>query len=183
MSKSYPLDTLSNIILNWKDFRAINQQYPNRTHLISWILEETANSNSSVPSNVTPFNVLPSCDTSIVIEKYIDRFVKYTQTQIDLLITTIIILDRFLRLNDNICINHYNKHRLFAAAFVCTYKFFDDIYYSNYDLAKIAGISLSELNSLEREFLFNINFALYTSPDIVEKTLRDINMLYIRFLP
>jgi hypothetical protein len=40
-------------------------------------------------------------------------------------------------------------------------KFFDDIYYNNTYYAKIGGISLLELNQLEKEFISNINYDLY----------------------
>eukprot|EP00281_Chroomonas_sp_CCMP1168_P009059 CAMPEP_0206273900 /NCGR_PEP_ID=MMETSP0047_2-20121206/34862_1 /ASSEMBLY_ACC=CAM_ASM_000192 /TAXON_ID=195065 /ORGANISM="Chroomonas mesostigmatica_cf, Strain CCMP1168" /LENGTH=172 /DNA_ID=CAMNT_0053703067 /DNA_START=42 /DNA_END=557 /DNA_ORIENTATION=- len=39
-------------------------------------------------------------------------------------------------------------------------KFFDDEYYSNRHWAKIGGISLEELNSLELDFLFLLTFQL-----------------------
>ena len=45
-------------------------------------------------------------------------------------------------------------------------KFFDDIYYDNTYYAKVGGIPTTELNSLELEFLFMINFTLNVTPEV-----------------
>ena len=37
-------------------------------------------------------------------------------------------------------------------------KFYNDIYYDNLYFSKIGGISLREINKLEKEFLFLINY-------------------------
>lgn len=44
-------------------------------------------------------------------------------------------------------------------------KFFDDIYYNNNYYARIGGVSCTELNSLEIEFLFLINFNLFVTTE------------------
>eukprot|EP00939_MAST-03C_sp_MAST-3C-sp1_P004536 g4536.t1 len=48
-------------------------------------------------------------------------------------------------------------------------KFFDDHYYNNAYYAKIGGVPCSEMNSLELEFLFLINFTLYVEPESYNK--------------
>lgn len=48
-------------------------------------------------------------------------------------------------------------------------KFFDDAYYNNAYYAKVGGVTVSELNSLEVEFLFRINFSLRVSPELYRK--------------
>jgi len=48
-------------------------------------------------------------------------------------------------------------------------KFFDDAYYNNAYYAKVGGVLVSEMNSLEVEFLFRINFSLRVLPDVFEK--------------
>ena len=42
-------------------------------------------------------------------------------------------------------------------------KTFDDNFYTNTHYAKVGGIPVEELNCLELDFLFNINFSLYVS--------------------
>ena len=48
-------------------------------------------------------------------------------------------------------------------------KFFDDAYYNNAYYAKVGGVLVSEMNSLEVEFLFRINFSLRVLPEVFEK--------------
>jgi hypothetical protein len=45
-------------------------------------------------------------------------------------------------------------------------KFFDDTYFNNAFYARVGGVPIVELNSLEVEFLFMINFSLHV--DTVE---------------
>lgn len=44
-------------------------------------------------------------------------------------------------------------------------KFFDDQYFKNRYYAQVGGIPCAEINSLELEFLFSINFSLHVKPD------------------
>jgi len=48
-------------------------------------------------------------------------------------------------------------------------KFFDDAYYNNAYYAKVGGVLVSEMNSLEVEFLFRINFSLHVDSDVFQK--------------
>jgi hypothetical protein len=48
-------------------------------------------------------------------------------------------------------------------------KFFDDAYYNNAYFAKVGGVLTSEMNGLEVEFLFRINFSLHVTPEIFQK--------------
>eukprot|EP00163_Fabomonas_tropica_P009578 TRINITY_DN193_c0_g1_i1.p1 TRINITY_DN193_c0_g1~~TRINITY_DN193_c0_g1_i1.p1 ORF type:complete len:230 (+),score=58.66 TRINITY_DN193_c0_g1_i1:1036-1725(+) len=45
-------------------------------------------------------------------------------------------------------------------------KFIDDTYYNNAYYARVGGVPCGEMNSLELEFLFLINFGLHTTPEI-----------------
>ncbi len=48
-------------------------------------------------------------------------------------------------------------------------KYNEDDYYSNSFYAKVAGITLNEVNSIEMEFLKLINFSLYVHDDAYNK--------------
>jgi hypothetical protein len=48
-------------------------------------------------------------------------------------------------------------------------KFFDDAYYNNAYYAKVGGVLLSEMNGLEVDFLFRINFSLHVASDVFSK--------------
>jgi len=148
MNICYPLDI----------FCDINSSQLNKTICR---IEKTTQNNMNLMDTSSIFDNTDE-EASITFTDYIERFVMYTHTTFDLLADILVILDRFLRIN-NIAIKKNNKYRLFASAFVCTYKFYSDKFHSNRTLAKIAGLPLDELNKLELEFLFKINFNLFVS--------------------
>ena len=76
-------------------------------------------------------------------------------------------------------INRYNIHKILLISVVITHKFWEDESYTNKILAKIGGISLKELNSLEVEFLKGIEWELYKAETELEEEELDeiINML------
>ncbi len=62
-----------------------------------------------------------------------------------------------------------NVHRVVITAVLLAAKFFDDAYYNNAYYAKVGGVLVSEMNSLEVEFLFRINFSLRVVPEVFKK--------------
>jgi len=70
---------------------------------------------------------------------------------------------------NNFILTHLNAHRVIISAILVAAKFFDDAYYNNAYYAKVGGVTVSELNSLEVEFLFRINFSLRVSPELYRK--------------
>jgi hypothetical protein len=60
-------------------------------------------------------------------------------------------------------IDSYNIHRLIIAGITVASKYFDDVFYTNSRYAKVGGLPVSELNSLELEFLVINKFSLNIS--------------------
>ena len=59
-----------------------------------------------------------------------------------------------------------NVHRIFLVACVISHKFWDDESYGNYDLAKIGGVTINELNEMEIIFLKSIQWRLHEIPEV-----------------
>lgn len=53
-------------------------------------------------------------------------------------------------------------------------KFFDDFYYNNAYYAKIGGVQPNEINILEIDFLFHINFSLFVTKEEYEKYYKQL---------
>ena len=53
---------------------------------------------------------------------------------------------------------------MLASLLIAT-KFLDDQYFENSFYATIGGITLKEINMIEKEFLFLINYSLYVSEE------------------
>lgn len=60
-------------------------------------------------------------------------------------------------------------HRVVITAVLLAAKFFDDAYYNNAYYAKVGGVMVSEMNGLEVDFLFRINFSLHVTPEVYDK--------------
>ena len=62
-----------------------------------------------------------------------------------------------------------NVHRVVITAILLAAKFFDDAYYNNAYYAKVGGVHVAEMNNLETQFLFKIDFSLRVLPEVFEK--------------
>lgn len=62
-----------------------------------------------------------------------------------------------------------NVHRILITSVLISTKVFDDEFYKNAYYAKLGGVSTSEMNSLELEFLSLVNFNLFVSTETFEK--------------
>ncbi len=101
--------------------------------------------------------------SGISIKDYVERTNRYGRMSRVCFILALIYVDRLLGSHAIPCLNRYNFHRLWFVAMIIAAKFFDDHYYDNKYYARVAGLSLEELNSLELEFLFLIKFHLFVS--------------------
>jgi len=97
----------------------------------------------------------------ISISAYLQRLAKYIECSSEVLIQSIIHINRILHHRPNFIINSLNIHRLLLTSLLCSAKFFDDTYFNNEFYARVGGIGVKELNCLEVEFLTLINFDLF----------------------
>jgi len=65
-------------------------------------------------------------------------------------------------------VNSLNVHRLIITGILVAAKFFDDQYFNNAYFGKIGGVSSKEVNLLEIDFIFMINFDLYVETGMYE---------------
>ena len=111
---------------------------------------------------VTKFHALRP--PSISIQDYLDRIFKYASCSCECFVLALIYIDRVIQ-RQNFVINSLNVHRIIITSVMLSAKFFDDHYFKNAFYAKVGGVPCSEINVLEVEFLFLINFSLHVSPD------------------
>lgn len=95
----------------------------------------------------------------ISLGQYFERIQKYCPTTNDVFLSLLVYFDRVFK-NCNNCdgetfvMDSYSIHRLIIAGVTVCTKFLSDFFYSNSRYARVGGISLQELNSLELQFLF-----------------------------
>ncbi|GFQ01051.1 cyclin-u4-1 [Phtheirospermum japonicum] len=100
---------------------------------------------------------------TISVQSYLERIFKYANCSPSCFIVAYIYLDRFARKQPLMPINSFNVHRMLIASVLISAKFMDDIYYNNAYYAKVGGISTTEMNLLEVDFLFGLSFQLNVS--------------------
>lgn len=115
---------------------------------------------------VTKFHALKP--PSISILQYLERIHKYASCSTECFILALIYIDRLIQRN-NFLLTDLNVHRVVITGILLAAKFFDDAYYNNAYYAKVGGVLVSEMNSLEVEFLFRVNFSLHVAPQVYSK--------------
>jgi hypothetical protein len=119
------------------------------------------------PEGMTRFHAFKP--PSITVQNYLNRVVKYVACSTECFIMALIYIDRIIQRNTYFIITSLNVHRLLITSVMLAMKFFEDSYYTNAYYAKVGGVSCSEMNALELDFLFLIDFSLNVSPDLFNR--------------
>lgn len=99
----------------------------------------------------------------ITIKAYLERIERYAKCSPSCLVVSLIYIDRLCQ-HSMMSLSLLNIHRLIITSICVAAKFLDDSYYPNLFYSQIGGITLKELNFLEVEFLFGLNFSLHVTP-------------------
>lgn len=148
-------------------------QYPtvDTIKALAFLLERMTQANDQLNSNprrssYTRFHArsIPSVD----IQSYLTRIAKYCPCQNESFLSLLVYFDRMSKNTLSLTgkpfkIDSYNIHRLIIAGITVASKYFDDVFYTNSRYAKVGGLPVSELNSLELEFLVINKFSLSIS--------------------
>jgi hypothetical protein len=170
----------------------VNQKYDlvkhsckNTIKLVSRRLKKFIEMNDKIPNSnaiLTHFhskNVAP-----ISIESYLNRILKYTLCGNECFLSVLVYFHRMSQIQNYIpsfpssckrnkkpfIINSYNIHRLLIAGITVSAKFNSDIFFLNSHYAKVGGLPINELNSLEMEFLMLNNYDLHVSVEELQYT-------------
>ena len=128
--------------------------------------ELTGNKFPSLPKTVFFMRNLPN----IKFLDYLKRVNKYLKPQMSTMIIALIYVDRICSEKTNkIVLIDNNIFKLFLTATILAIKYNEDFYDDNAYFAKVGGITLNEINILEKEFLDRINFRLFVSLEIFNK--------------
>ncbi|KAH9607471.1 hypothetical protein KSS87_019368 [Heliosperma pusillum] len=140
---------------------------PKMINYLSSLLQRVAESNdihtlSIIPQKVSVFHGLTP--PTISIPCYLERIFKYANCSPCCFVVAYVYLDRFTQRQPLLLLNSFNIHRLLITSIMVAAKFMDDLYYNNAYYAKIGGISTTEMNFLEMDFLFGLGFHLNVTP-------------------
>ena len=130
------------------------------------ICEESSKDKDTNNKLIKPF--LSKKIPSISIEKYLVRLVSHSKMEISTLILILIYIDKICK-NNKFRLNYFNIHKLIVTSMLISIKYNEDDFFSNSFYAKVGGVSITELNHLEYEFLSLIDFDLYVDDDLYSK--------------
>jgi hypothetical protein len=168
-----PLHRTHNQCNMWSSTTFDLAQYPTEETIkaLAFLLERMTRANDQLNSNprrssYTRFHArsIPSVD----IQCYLTRIAKYCPCQNESFLSLLVYFDRMSKNTLSLTgkpfkIDSYNIHRLIIAGITVASKYFDDVFYTNSRYAKVGGLPVSELNSLELEFLVINKFSLNIS--------------------
>mmetsp|Transcript_87823 Transcript_87823/g.253284 ORF Transcript_87823/g.253284 Transcript_87823/m.253284 type:complete len:246 (-) Transcript_87823:83-820(-) len=100
----------------------------------------------------------------INISNYLKRLHKFFFCSPESYVLAMVFVDRLSKKHPDISVSPLSCHRLVACALTVAAKFQDDVFYSNKYYAKVAGLTLAELNALEMEMLRLLDYRLFTAP-------------------
>jgi hypothetical protein len=132
--------------------------------VVCYVLEEIVKNNEKnfgqyiVYNPSSPFFAPSAPEVSVV--DYMARIMKFAPLSDELLIMSLIYLDRFMERNTDTLLSRLNIHRLMLTSVVLSAKFNSDFFYTNSYYAHVGGVTCLEMNALERTFLTKLNYHL-----------------------
>jgi hypothetical protein len=134
--------------------------------LLNYICEENKDKSEIINKNIIPF--MTKNIPSMSIKDYLLRLSQFTKMSESTIIIILIYIDRISNIN-NFRLTYKNIYKLILSATVVAIKYNEDLFYSSAIYAKLGGLSVSELNYLEFQFLILIKFSLFIENDLFDK--------------
>ncbi|TRM69708.1 cyclin-domain-containing protein [Schizophyllum amplum] len=139
-------------------------------NLIADMLERLMAHNDRVPllpESLTRFHSRSSPAISVL--DYLKRIVQYTNAEKSCMLITLHYIDQICACTPLFVLSSLTCHRFVIASVTVSSKFHCDTFSTNSRYARVGGISVTELNTLEREFLKAIDWKLTCSRDILQE--------------
>lgn len=105
---------------------------------------------------------------NISIPKYLERLYKYTNCSPSCFVVGYVYIDRLVHRHPDSLVVSLNVHRLLVTSVMIASKMLDDVHYNNAFYARVGGVSNAELNRLELELLFLLDFGVTVSSRVFE---------------
>ncbi|KAI3719201.1 hypothetical protein L6452_20096 [Arctium lappa] len=104
----------------------------------------------------------------MTIQSYLERIFRYTRAGPSVYVVAYVYIDRFCQSLPEFRITGRNVHRLLITTIMVASKYVEDMNYRNSYFARVGGITTEEMNTLELEFLFLMNFKMHVNVSVFE---------------
>ena len=145
--------------------------------VLACVLDQLCAKNDQLPIDQNSFTMFHAMRPPLIsLREYLERIAKFACCSGECFVLSLVYIDCIIHNNSSFVVNSLNVHRLLITRYALTTAFescsimlasknFDDHYYNNAYYGRIGGVSSSEINSLEVELLFMLNFNLFVTPD------------------
>ncbi|THV06739.1 cyclin-domain-containing protein, partial [Dendrothele bispora CBS 962.96] len=138
--------------------------------LIADMLERLMSHNDRIPllpESLTRFHSRSAPGINVL--DYLKRIVRFTKVEKSCLLITLHYIDKICTRMPLFTLSSLTCHRFIIASITVSSKGLCDVFCNNSLYAKVGGISLGELNTLEREFLSMIDWRLTCTREHLEE--------------
>eukprot|EP00826_Nyctotherus_ovalis_P046941 TRINITY_DN5345_c0_g1_i5.p1 TRINITY_DN5345_c0_g1~~TRINITY_DN5345_c0_g1_i5.p1 ORF type:complete len:192 (-),score=28.16 TRINITY_DN5345_c0_g1_i5:231-806(-) len=118
------------------------------------------------------------CVPRISLGDYLARIRTHSDCTDYCFVLALIYIDRLLLNNPGFTLSKKNMHRVILTSIVLAIKYSDDFYLDNEVYARIGGVSLAELNYMERAMLCMMRHELYVNSDLLFNYIESIEIQY-----
>lgn len=144
-------------------------------HLISNMLMELIRLNDRIPlrdGRLTRFH--SRAPPGISVSDYLQRLIHHANLPPPILLSMVYYIDRLCQLYPIFTINSLTVHRFLITAATVASKGLSDAFWTNPTYALIGGIPVSELATLELEFLEKVQWKIVPKPEVLEDYYRSL---------
>ncbi|KAG9708559.1 cyclin-domain-containing protein, partial [Aureobasidium melanogenum] len=136
-------------------------------YLISNMLMELIRLNDPIPltGRLTRFH--SRAPPGISCHDYLQRLIQHATLSPPILLSVVYYIDRLCSLYPSFTISSLTVHRFLIAAATVAAKGLSDSFWTNPTYARIGGISVSELATLEMEFLEKVQWRIVPKPEVL----------------
>lgn len=138
--------------------------------LISSMLLELIRLNDRIPlrdGRLTRFH--SRAPPAISVADYLQRLIKHATLSPPILLSIVYYIDRLCALYPAFTINSLTVHRFLITAATVAAKGLSDSFWTNPTYARIGGIPVAELATLELEFLQKVDWKIVPKPELLEE--------------
>ncbi|EPQ28237.1 uncharacterized protein PFL1_04064 [Pseudozyma flocculosa PF-1] len=137
--------------------------------LVADMLTKLTQHNDSLPLHPASLTRFHSRATpNISLPAYLRRIAKYTSVEKCCMLILLVYIDRVCERMAGFTICGLTVHRFVCAAVLCASKALCDAFNTNEHYSRVGGITLAEMNLLEKEFLNIIDWRLTCSGDLLQ---------------
>ncbi|KAG9583239.1 cyclin-domain-containing protein, partial [Aureobasidium melanogenum] len=136
-------------------------------YLISNMLMELIRLNDPIPltGRLTRFH--SRAPPGISCHDYLQRLIQHATLSPPILLSVVYYIDRLCSLYPSFTISSLTVHRFLITAATVAAKGLSDSFWTNPTYARIGGISVSELATLEMEFLEKVQWRIVPKPEVL----------------